>query len=64
ISKECKPVIANVYASSRTRFPETSAREVPETDSNDSGVWARTVAKYNAQCLSGKVASPKRRPRN
>ncbi|KAM7297265.1 hypothetical protein ISCGN_022418 [Ixodes scapularis] len=51
ISQKCKQVIANVYASSRTCFPETSVREVLETVSNDTGV-------------SGKVASPKRRPRN
>ncbi|KAG0426062.1 hypothetical protein HPB47_026807 [Ixodes persulcatus] len=64
ISKECKQVIANVYASTRTRFPEMSVREILERVSNDTGVCARTVAKYKAQCLSGKVASPKRRPRN
>ncbi|KAM7288117.1 uncharacterized protein ISCGN_031806 [Ixodes scapularis] len=51
ISKKCKQVIANVYASPRTRFPETSVREVLETVINDTGV-------------SGKVASPKRGPRN
>ncbi|KAG0424904.1 hypothetical protein HPB47_027899 [Ixodes persulcatus] len=62
--EECKQVIANVYASTRTRFLEKSVREVLETVSNDTGVCARTVAKYKAQCLSGKVASPKRRPRN
>ncbi|KAG0438295.1 hypothetical protein HPB47_017070 [Ixodes persulcatus] len=64
ISKDCKQVIANVYARTRTRFPEMSVREILERVSNDSGVCARTVAKYNAQCLSGKVASLKRRPRN
>ncbi|KAG0437147.1 hypothetical protein HPB47_017576 [Ixodes persulcatus] len=41
-----------------------SVREILEKVSNDTGVCARTVAKYKAQCLSGKVASPKRRPRN
>ncbi|KAG0420506.1 hypothetical protein HPB47_003459 [Ixodes persulcatus] len=64
ISKECKQVIANVYVSTRTRFPEMSVREILERVSNDTGVCARTVAKYKAQCLYGKVASPKRRPRN
>ncbi|KAG0413832.1 hypothetical protein HPB47_009017 [Ixodes persulcatus] len=62
--KECKQVIANVYASARTLFLGEVGREVLETVSNDTGVCARTIAKYKAQCLSGKVASPKRRPRN
>ncbi|KAM7313508.1 hypothetical protein ISCGN_003370 [Ixodes scapularis] len=48
----------------KNAFPGEVGREVLETVSNDTGVCARTVAKYKAQCLSGKVASPKRRPRN
>ncbi|KAG0445355.1 hypothetical protein HPB47_016338 [Ixodes persulcatus] len=45
-------------------FPGEVGREVLETVSNDPGVCARTVPKNKAQCLSGKVASPKRTPRN
>ncbi|KAG0415210.1 hypothetical protein HPB47_007622 [Ixodes persulcatus] len=48
----------------KNAFPGEVGREVLETVSNDTGVCARTVANHKAQCLSGKVASPKRRPRN
>lgn len=57
-------MIANVYASIRRRFTEKTVREVLGVVSNDTGVCVRTVEKYKALCLSGKVASPKRRPRN
>ncbi|KAG0431005.1 hypothetical protein HPB47_022189 [Ixodes persulcatus] len=56
ISKECKQY--------KNSFLGEVGREVLETVSNDTGVCARTVTKCKAQCLSGKVASPKRRPCN
>lgn len=64
ISKDCKQVIVNVYSSARVRFPDKSVREILQVVSEETGVSVRTVAKYKAECLSGHLASPKRRPRN
>ncbi|KAH9378640.1 hypothetical protein HPB48_019326 [Haemaphysalis longicornis] len=46
------------------RFPAKSVQEVLNVVSEDTRVSPRTVAKLKAECLSGNLVSPKRRPRD
>ncbi|KAG0413535.1 hypothetical protein HPB47_009304, partial [Ixodes persulcatus] len=46
--------LERVQAGDRQRVREYKNAFPVETVSNDTGVCARTVAKYKAQCLSGK----------